>query len=103
MSELAKLYEKPSSSNKVFPMKRLFNLKMSKGGPLVDNLNEFNTISIWLSSVALNFDDEVRDLLFMCSFIECWNGLVMDISNFFSRYITLNFDDVVASICSEEM
>jgi hypothetical protein len=26
---LAKLYEKPSSSNKVFLMKRLFNMKMS--------------------------------------------------------------------------
>ena len=29
---LAKLYEKPSASNKVFLMKRLFNMKMSEGG-----------------------------------------------------------------------
>jgi hypothetical protein len=29
MDALAKLYEKPSASNKVFLMKRLFNMKMS--------------------------------------------------------------------------
>ena len=29
MSTLSKLYEKPSASNKVFLMKRLFNMKMS--------------------------------------------------------------------------
>jgi hypothetical protein len=29
MDVLAKLYEKPSASNKVFLMKRLFNVKMS--------------------------------------------------------------------------
>ena len=32
MSALSKLYEKPSASNKVFLMKRLFNMKMSEGG-----------------------------------------------------------------------
>ena len=32
MSELAKLYEKPLASNKVFLMKHLFNMKMSEGG-----------------------------------------------------------------------
>ena len=32
MSALCKLYEKPWASNMVFLMKRLFNMKMSKGG-----------------------------------------------------------------------
>ncbi|MDF3686328.1 hypothetical protein, partial [Enterobacter hormaechei] len=34
MQTLAKLYEKPSASNKVFLMKRLFNMKMKKGGSI---------------------------------------------------------------------
>ena len=42
---LATLYEKPSASNKVFLMKRLFNIKMAKGGSTTDHLNEFNTIT----------------------------------------------------------
>ena len=32
MSALAKLYEKPLDFNKVFLMKRLFNMNMSEGG-----------------------------------------------------------------------
>ena len=43
---LEKLYEKPSASNKVFLM------KMSKGGSIGDHLNEFNTVTIQLSSVG---------------------------------------------------
>ena len=45
METLAKLYENPSASNKVFLMKHLFNIKMAEGGSIVDHLNEFNTIT----------------------------------------------------------
>ena len=45
MDALAKLYEKPSASNKVFLMKRLFNMKMSEGGSVEDHLNEFNMVT----------------------------------------------------------
>ena len=81
MSALSKLYEKPSASNKVFLMKRLFNMKMSESGSIVDHLNEFNTLTNQLSSVQVNFDDEVRDLLILCSLPKIWNGLVMVLSN----------------------
>ena len=40
MTALDKLYEKPSTSNKVFLMKRLFNMKMVEGGSITDHLNE---------------------------------------------------------------
>ena len=39
MDALAKLYEKPLTSNKVFLMKRLFNMNMSEGGLVADHLN----------------------------------------------------------------
>ena len=68
MSALSKLYKKPSASNKVFLMKRLFNMKMSEGGSVADNLNEFNTLTSQLSFVKVNFDDEVRAPLIVCSF-----------------------------------
>ena len=68
MSTLAKLYEKPSASNKEFLVKRLFYMKMLEGGSVVDHLNEFNTFTDQLSSIGVTFDDEVRALLFLCSF-----------------------------------
>ena len=73
MSTLSKLYEKPSSYKKVFSMNRLFNMKMLKGSFVADHLNEFNTLTSQLSPVKLNFDDDVRDLLILCSLPESWN------------------------------
>ena len=67
MSALGKLYEKPSASNKVFLMKHLFNINMSEGGSVANHLNEFITLTSQLSFVNMNFDDEVRDLLTLCS------------------------------------
>ena len=70
MSALSKLYKKPSASNKVFLMKCLFNMKMSKSGSVADHLNDFNTLTSQLSYVKLNFDDEFRDVLILCSLPE---------------------------------
>eukprot|EP00253_Pinus_taeda_P003136 PITA_03136 len=60
MSALAKLYEKPSSSNKVFLMKRLFNMNMSEESwnGLVMTIS--NSIS---RSSTLKFDDVVGAIL----------------------------------------
>jgi hypothetical protein len=101
MDTLAKLYEKPLASNKVFLMKRLFNMKMSEGGFVVDHLNEFNIVTNQLSSVKVDFDDEVRALLILCSLRESWNGLVMVVSNCVSGSNTLKFDDVVGVFLSK--
>jgi hypothetical protein len=45
MDALDKLYEKPSTSNKLFLMKRLFNMNFSEGVSVADHLNEFNTVT----------------------------------------------------------
>ena len=51
----------------------------------------------------MNFDDEVRALLILCSFPESWDGLVMAVSNSISGSSTLKFDDVIGVKLSEEM
>jgi len=66
MKALARLYENPSTSNKVFLMKRLFNMKMSEGGSIADYLNEFNTVTSELIFVGVKFEDEVRNILILC-------------------------------------
>ena len=54
MNTLDKLYEKTSTSNKVFLMNPLFNMKMSEGGSVADHLNEFNTLTSQLSPAKVN-------------------------------------------------
>ena len=44
MQALAEMYEKPFTNNKMYIMKKLFNLKMSESGLVVKHLNNFNTI-----------------------------------------------------------
>ena len=39
MQTLENLYENPSTSNKVFLMKHLFNMKMTEGGSIENHLN----------------------------------------------------------------
>ncbi|KAK2972111.1 hypothetical protein RJ640_013845 [Escallonia rubra] len=94
MKALEKLYEKPSTSNKVFLIKRLFNMRMSENGSVVDHLNDFNGVTNQLESVGIDFDDKIRALLFLCS--------LPDMSNFtISGTLTLN--DVVSSVMNDEM
>jgi hypothetical protein len=81
MDALTKLYEKHLASNKVFLMKRLFNMKMSEGGFVANHLNEFNVVTNQLSSIKVDFDDKFRALLILFSFPESYNGLVMAVSN----------------------
>ena len=103
MSALAKLYGKPLAHNKFFSMKRLFNMKMSERGSVANHLNEFNMVTNQLSYVGVNFEDEVRDLLILCSLLETWNVLVMVVSNSVCNSNTPKFNDIVGVILSEEM
>jgi len=45
MDTLAKLYEKPLASNKVFLMQKLFNTKMNECASINDTLNTFNYVT----------------------------------------------------------
>ena len=56
-----------------------------------------------LIRLKVNFVDEVRDLIILCSFPEIWNGLVMDASNYVFSLNTLKFDDMVGLILIKEM
>ena len=101
MQALATMYEKPSASNKVHLMKRLFNMKMSDGGGVAEHLNEFNTVTSQLESVGITFDDEVRALLILSSLPDSWDGLMIAVRNS-SGSTKLKFDDVASLILSEE-
>ena len=70
MAALARLYEKPSSLNKVFLMKHLFSMKMGEGGSIMNHLNEFNIVTSELSSIKISFNEEVRVLLILWSLPE---------------------------------
>ena len=67
LKTLPNMYEKPSAMNKVYLMRRLFNLQMSENGSVFDHINEFNMIVSQLNSVDINFEDEIKALILMMS------------------------------------
>ena len=52
--------------------------------------------------MGVNFDEEIRALLILCSLPERWNGLVMAMSNSVLGSSTLKYDDVIGVILSED-
>ena len=102
MAALSSMYEKPSASNKVHLMRRLFNLRMTEGASVAQHLNELNTITTQLSSVEIEFDDEVRALILLSSLPNSWNATVTAV-NSSSGNSKLKFDDVQDLVLSEEI
>ncbi|KAE8705357.1 hypothetical protein F3Y22_tig00110429pilonHSYRG00830 [Hibiscus syriacus] len=93
MATLSSMYEKPSTSNKVHLMRRLFNLQMEEGASVAQHLNELNTITTQLSSVEIEFNDEVRALILLPSLPYSWNATVTTVSSL-SGNSKLKLDDV---------
>ncbi|KAE8698301.1 hypothetical protein F3Y22_tig00110599pilonHSYRG00009 [Hibiscus syriacus] len=102
MAALSSMYEKLSASNKVHLMRRLFNLRMTEGASMTQHLNELNTITTQLSSVEIEFDDEVRALILLSSLPDSWNATVTVVSSS-SGNSKLKFDDVRDLVLSEEI
>ena len=99
---LANIYEKPSAMNKVYLMRRLFNLQMTDGGSVADHINDFNMIVSQLCSVEINFEDEIKALILMSSLPESWDSVVVAISS--SRGAEkLKFDEIRDVVLSESI
>ena len=93
LKALLNIYKKSSVMNKWYLMRRLFNLQMSEGGSVADHINEFNMIVSQLSSVDINFKNEIKALILMSSLPESWDIVVAAISS--SRESKkLKFDEI---------
>ena len=93
LKALSSMYEKSSANNKVHLMKKLFNLKMAENASVAQHLNEFNTITNQLSSIEIDFDDEIRALIVLASLSTSWEAMKMAVSNF-TRKKKLKYNDI---------
>ncbi|KAL8162460.1 hypothetical protein V2J09_013949, partial [Rumex salicifolius] len=102
MAALCNMYKKPSASNKVQLMRRLFNLQMTEDASVAKHLNALNTVTTQLSSVGIEFDEEVRALIFLSSLSESWNATITVVSSS-SGSNKLKYDDVRDLVLGEEI
>ena len=92
MKALSSIYEKLSANNKVHLMKKLFNLKKAEGTPVAQHLNEINTITNQLSSMEIDFEDEICLLIILAFFLNSWEAMRMTVSNSVGKN-KLNYND----------
>lgn len=100
--KLHDLYKKNTTTNKVFLMKKLYNLKMKEGASVAEHLNEFDVITSQLASVKITLDDEIRTIILMCSMPDSWENLIVAIITLAPEG-TLKFDNVGSSLMNEEL
>ena len=102
MTALFGMYEKPSANNKVQLVKKLFNLNMAKGIVVEKHLNEFNTITNQLSSMEIEFDDEIHALIVLASLPNSWEAMRIAVSNSAGKG-KLKYDDIRDLILREKV
>ena len=102
MKVFANTYEKPSASNKVHLMRCLFNLKMVDSTRVADHVDDFNGIISQLSSVEINFDDEIMALILLSSLRESWSATVTAVSSSFGNQ-TMKLVDIRGLILTEDI
>ena len=93
MKALSGMYEKSSANNKVYLMKKLFNLNMAENASVSQHLNEFNTITNQLSSIEIDFDDEIHALIVLASLSNSWEAMRMVVSNSMGKE-KLKYNDI---------
>ena len=93
MKTLSNMYEKPSTANKVYLIRRLVNLKMGEGNSITNHVSEFNTIIVQLTLVQITL---------LSSLSESWSATVTAISNYASNS-KLKLDNIRDLILSEDV
>ena len=81
MKTLLGMYEKLSSNNMMHMIKKLFNLKMTENASIAQHLNEFNTITNQLSSIEIDFDDEICVLIILAFLPNSWEAMRIAVNN----------------------
>ncbi|GFS36195.1 plant UBX domain-containing protein 2 [Actinidia rufa] len=79
--KLEEMYQAKTSRNKALLMRRLVNLKLQRETTVAEHTSEFQSLVNQLTSVDLQFDDEMQALLHLSSLLESWETLVVSLSN----------------------
>jgi hypothetical protein len=98
--KLRNLYQSKFLVNKLFLRKKLYHLMMEDGDSVAEHLNAFNTLVSQLFFVNITIAEEDECITLLCYLLDSWDNMVVAIGS--TTQSTLKYEDVVASLLSEE-
>ena len=102
ISKLKGMYEKPSASNQVYLIRKLFNLVLKEGDSVTEHINMFTAMIGQLSSINIVFEDKLQALTLLSSLPDSWVGLITSVSSAMSKE-ELKLEDVKDLLLGEEL
>ncbi|GAV63105.1 UBN2_2 domain-containing protein [Cephalotus follicularis] len=101
MDILTNMYEKPTTSNHIFLLKKLVKMKLFDKNDVTVHINSFTQVTNQLESTGIKLDEKLQALLFLCSLPDSYNTTVQGISSTMKDNLTLN--DAMSRIMDEEI
>ena len=79
--KLETMYERKTTQNKAFLIRKLVNLKYKDGCDVAEYMSDFQGLINQLTTMKMVLDDELQALLLLSSLPDSWETLVVTISN----------------------
>ena len=99
--KLCNTYEQNTPSNKVFLMRKLFNLRMKENGSVAHHINDFESTFAQMRAQRMNLDDELKAIFFLCSLPASWDTFCTAVSNSAPNG-NLVYGNITGALLSEE-
>ncbi|KAH7437435.1 hypothetical protein KP509_05G071900 [Ceratopteris richardii] len=99
--KLCNTYEKETASNKVYLMRKLYDLRMKDTDSVDAHLNEFDAIFSQLQARKMEMDNEMKAVLLLYTLPSSWDTFCTTISNS-APSGKIVYDDICGALLSEE-
>ena len=99
--KLCNTYKQNTPSNKVFLMRKLFNLRMKENGSVAHHINDFESTFAQMHAQRMNLDDELKAIFLLCSLPTSWDMFCTIVSNSAPNG-NLLYGNITRALLSEE-
>ena len=101
-TKLCSTYEKETASNKVYLMRKIYDLRMKDNDSVASHLNDFDAIWSQLQAQKMTMDDELKSVFLLCTLPSSWNTFCTVVSASAPNG-KLVYNDICGALLGEEI
>ena len=100
--KLCNTYEKETAANKVYLMRKLYDLRMKDTDSIASHLNQFDALWSQLQAQKMTMDDELKAVFLLCTLPSSWDTFCTAISASVPNG-KLVYNDISGALLGEEI